>query len=172
MKLLDSLFEKEKIDTTNWKEFKIGDILNRVKIKSISKIIRNFNEGNINIVGNSLSNNGIIKSLNINQNIYIHSGNSISYGAKGGGFFYQKNEWASTDHVHMFVNENLNEYNSLFLCTIINKIIFSKGGWSSSLESNIIYEKIKLPVKSDGSPNWEYMEEYIKYIYIYIKQYL
>lgn len=70
--------------------------------------------------------------------------------------------WASTDHVHMFASKKLNAYNSLFLCTILNKIIETKGGWSSSLESNIINESIKLPITKNNQPDWEYMEKYIK----------
>lgn len=147
---------------SEWKKFKLNEILKREKIKSISIDKRKFNNGPINVVGNSRINNGIIDKLEINDDKYIHIGNVLSYGAKGGYFFYQKYVWASTDHVHMFVCEKLNENIGLFICSIINKLIDKKGGWSSSLESSILNENILLPIDENGNPNWKYMEDYIK----------
>lgn len=150
------------LNIQEWRLFKVGEVLGRNKIPSISKELRKFKNGNGNVIGNSQLNNGIIYNLEINDSKYIHSENSLSYGAKGGKFFYQKNKWASTDHVHMFVSNKLNENNQLFICTIMNKLISIKGGWCSSLESNIIDEYIKLPIDKDGAPDWKYMEDYIK----------
>ena len=150
------------INTTTWKEFKVSAILKREKIKSISSKIKKFDMGKVCVIGNSSLNNGIVKMLDIRDYNYIHKSNTLSYGAKGGKFFYQLYPWASTDHVHMFASKKLNAYNSLFLCTILNKIIETKGGWSSSLESNIINESIKLPITKNNQPDWEYMEKYIK----------
>ena len=161
-KLKLSIPQLDEIDTNDWKEFKISDILTRIKIKSISSVIKKFNPGAINVIGNTQLNNGIIKSLNVTEEIYIHDKNSLSYGAKGGKFFYQKEKWASTDHVHMFKCKFINEINAQFLCTVINKLIEAKGGWSTSLESNIIHEHILLPVDKNGNPDWEYMEKYMK----------
>lgn len=147
----------------NWKEGKVSDILERIKgLKSISNRIRTFFEGNMPVITNTALNNGIGKLLNINDKKFIHDGNCLSYGAKGGKFFYQKYPWASTDHVHMFINKNLNEWNQMFICTLLNKIIEIKGGWGTSLESNILNETIMYPVNKYGLPDWEYMEKYIK----------
>ena len=62
----------------------------------------------------------------------------------------------------MFINPNINIYNQVFICTLLNKIIKSFVGWSSSLESNILDMNILYPVDSNGQPDWEYMENYIK----------
>ena len=150
------------LNITNWKEGKVSDILTRERIKSISSRIRTFYQGDIPVVTNTALNNGIDRYLEINDEKYVHSGNCLSYGAKGGKFFYQPYKWASTDHVHKFTNPNLNEYNQIFLCTILNKIIEIKGGWGASLESNILDQEIMYPVDSNGQPDWKWMEKYIK----------
>lgn len=150
------------LEIKNWKPFKIDDVIKREKIKSISKILQDLPSGNINVVGNSSMNNGVIAKININDKKYIHRKNTLSYGAKGGKFFWQETDWVSTDHVHLFSSPFLNKNNQLFICTILNKLIDIKGGWSSSLESNIVNEIIYLPTNSIGDPDWEYMENYIK----------
>lgn len=161
-KLYTSLPKLKPITTLNWREYKVGQVLQRVKIKSISPKIKLFTNGHVNVIGNTSINNGVIKRISISDIKYIHKSNCLSYGAKGGKFFYQKESWVSTDHVHMFVAEELNEYNQIFICTVLNKIIESKGGWSSSLESDIVDEIVKLPSTNDGEPDWVYMEKYIK----------
>ena len=148
-------------EISTWKEFKIGEVVERITIKSLNNSKDKFEEGTVNVISNSAVNNGVIKKIKIEDEKYIHNGNALSYGAKGGKFFYQKERWVSNDHVHMFISKYLNENNSLFLCSIINKVIEYKGGWSSSLESNIVNEKIKLPITENGSPDWQYMEDYI-----------
>lgn len=146
----------------NWKLYKIGEIFKRVPIKSISKILSDIPKGNINVVGNSSENNGVINYVDLSKYPeYLHPGNVLSYGAKGGKFFFQKNVWASTDHVHMFMNDSINENNQIFICTVLNKLIETKGGWSSSLESKIVEEKIYLPSNKEGLPDWEYMETFV-----------
>ena len=158
----DLSISDDKFDFHQWKEFKIGEVLKREKIKSISSKLRRFSVGETIVIGNSSLNNGIVKTLNINDLQYIHQPNTLSYGAKGGKFFYQFKPWASTDHVHMFTSPHLNKWNQLFLCTILNKIIEIKGGWNASLESNVISEIIKLPANEQGQPDWKYMENYIR----------
>lgn len=44
-----------------WKTFKISQVLTRVPIKSVSKILKAQVKGTINVVGNSAFNNGVIK---------------------------------------------------------------------------------------------------------------
>lgn len=159
-----SKIETKNIDITNWKMFKVSDLFERVKIKSISNVFRSFSIGSVNVIGNSSINNGVIKKLDINNEKYLHPKGVLSYGAKGGLFFYQEEVWASTDHVHMFkFKGNLSKDLALFLCTVLNKLILNKGGWTSGLESNILDEYICLPVLNEDI-NIEYMEKSIKNI--------
>lgn len=155
--LMNNLF-----DFSKWKKFKVGDILQRKKIKSVSSIIGDLEDGNDIVVGNSAINNGVIQYKNITDKIYINPSNVLSYGAKGGKFFYQSKQWSSTDHVHMFVSEKLNEYTQSFLCTVLNHMLKVKGGWQSSLESSVLDEIIMLPSDNSGNPDWQFMEDYIK----------
>lgn len=152
------------LDFNKWRKFKVGEVLQRIPIKSVSKVLCEMNLGKTKVIGNSSLNNGVIDYVDISGEYmkYVHRGNVLSYGAKGGKFFYQKDQWVSTDHVHMFFNENLNEQNQLFICTILNKLLEIKGGWCSSLESNIVNEKILLPVDQTGNPDWDFMDKYIK----------
>ena len=66
----------------------------------------------------------------------------------------------------MLYNDNLNKLNGLFLASVINKTLkrlyeYNDMGSSESIKK----EKIKLPIKQDGTPDWFYMENFIKCLY-------
>ena len=114
------------------------------------------------MVGNSAFNNGVIKKITIDDQTYIQPGGCLSYGAKGGKFFWQQKPWVATDHVHCFTSPFLTATNQVFLCTILNQLLALKGGWSSSLEANIIEEEIALVVDQSGAIDWKFMEHFVE----------
>jgi hypothetical protein len=94
-----------------------------------------------------------------------HKGNVITVNRNGsvGEAFYQPLPFASTEDVHVFTPKfALNKYIALFLTTLIRreKYRFSYGRkWGIGRMNESI---IRLPVTSDGDPDWAFMENYIK----------
>ena len=58
----------------------------------------------------------------------------------------------------------MNKYIGLFIATIINKEKF-RFTYGRAVYSGVISNlSIKLPVDKKGSPDWAYMESYIKFL--------
>ncbi|MDR1159019.1 MAG: restriction endonuclease subunit S, partial [Syntrophomonadaceae bacterium] len=89
---------------------------------------------------------------------------TVNYNGSVGEAFYQATPfWASDDVNVLYANGwVLNKYIALFIATVIktNRYKFSYGRkWTMEKMKKSL---IKLPVTAQGSPDWNYMENYIK----------
>jgi restriction enzyme bgcI subunit beta len=78
---------------------------------------------------------------------------------------YQLNDFIATDHVEKIVgkNQKINKYIGLFLKTCIDNSKLSKYGYGYKFsQKRIVRQKILLPITSNGNPDWQFMEDYIK----------
>ena len=78
---------------------------------------------------------------------------------------YQLNDFIATDHVEKIVSksESINKYTGLFLKSCIDKSKIGKYGYGYKFsQKRIVRQKILLPIDSNGNPNWQFMEDYIK----------
>ena len=119
-------------------------------------------QGNTPFVGASDTQNGITAFVGQPA---IHKGNtiSVSYNGSVAEAFYQPEPFWATDDVNVFYPKfELTPAIALFICTLIRqeKYRFNYGRkWHMErMKNSVLY----LPVKSDGSPDWDYMENYIK----------
>lgn len=95
----------------------------------------------------------------------MSDGNCIVFICNGQGSVgycnYMDRPFIGTSDLVMGYNPNLNKYIGLFLVTVIDlqrpKFSFGRK-WKKHLKETII----KLPATEEGSPDWHYMEEYIK----------
>ena len=162
--LLKSIPEFSDIDTSEWKEFKVSDIFINKNVKKYSKSPKE--EGLIPFVTSTSTNNGISCYCNLEN---VCKGNCITVSTNGRCFdcFYQPIDFAvSSDCEVLYPREEyehfLNEYNAIFITTILS-LNRSKYGYSNKPKNGIVWKTvISLPVDSNGQPDWEYMEKYIK----------
>lgn len=78
---------------------------------------------------------------------------------------YQLNDFIATDHVEKIVSKSgsINKYTGLFLKSCIDKSKIGKYGYGYKFsQKRIVRQKILLPIDSNGNPNWQFMEDYIK----------
>ncbi len=107
-------------------------------------------------------NNGLTGWTN---DLPIHNGNVISVNRNGSvaEAFYQPIPFCSTEDVHIFNPKfDLNPFIALFLISLIRKekYRYSYGRkWGIGRMNETL---IKLPSTSNGTPDWEFMENYIK----------
>ena len=154
------LNQKKYINNSNWKNFLINDIFDIPKIKKYSKIPKSSNEFNIAFISSQSTNNGVAAQCNYKPSYK----NAISVSTNGNNFdcFYHDYEFVPSTDVEILFNNNLNKYNSLFICAILNKesdkYNFGKKAKNGAVGKTII----KLPIDDKGNPDWKYMEEYIK----------
>lgn len=178
------------IDSDSWKEFEIQKLFS---IKSpLSRTMKDYNDGDVPYVSSGGINNGVSSYLEPKKGEQLEKGNCITVSPlEGTPAFYQKVDFlgrgGAGSAISILYNDNLTEYNSLFICSVI-KVAARKFDYSDAFTSdNLKTLKIKLPAKkeSDGSyfidktkkyspdgcvPDWEYMETFMKNIEVISKK--
>lgn len=152
------------LEIGKWKKFRVGDLFLVKKGKRLTA--EDQLPGNTVYVGAIDSNNGVASHIG---QWPIHEGNtiSLSYNGSVGEAFYQPDSYWATDDVNAlyFRRENkhaFNVYIGLFIATLLKaeKYRFSYGRkWVlKDMEDTIL----KLPVTKEGTPDWNFMERYIR----------
>lgn len=156
------------IDTSSWKEFRVGDLfrIEPAKGKNQQELI----EGDdVPYIAASKENNGFNRMVSVEgHEDWVSKGNCLQFVHIGDAAAGHVN-YIPSDFIGMSgksscaYNDRLNEYNGLFIASIIvhtnNGKYSFKDSWTGSKVSNTI---IKLPATSDGQPDWDYMESYMK----------
>lgn len=154
-----------KENTSSWKLFKISDYFNVECSKYHNP--DNYKSGKIPYVARTTFNNGVVSFVDTSEKLY--DGNCIIIGAESAQAFYQEKPFITGNKVYRIYETNkskLNKEIALFLCTLLNK-----EGKKYSYANAWVSEKVKeteiyLPAitNPDGtfSPDWNYMENYIK----------
>ncbi|MDR0248510.1 MAG: restriction endonuclease subunit S [Oscillospiraceae bacterium] len=144
-----------------WGEFTLGQLFDFEKGKRLTK--EDMFEGDTNYLGAISVNNGVRQLIDASA---IFRGNCITVnynGSVGEAFYQQAPFWASDDVNVLYAKGwELNKYIALFIATVIkaNRYKFSYGRkWTMEKMKKSL---IKLPATAQGSPDWDYMEQYIK----------
>lgn len=160
-----------RVDTSAWKEFRIGDLFEPYKGTRLTKA--NMIEGDIRFVSAANVNNGVTAHIGNNERIHSEGTISVCYNGNGGtgkAFYQDKPYWASDD-VHVLYPKfhlpksfgdvewtGLNATIGLFLAAAIEKVGRQKYGFTDKWKLEYMREdKIKLPMKEDGTPNWKWI---------------
>lgn len=153
--------QAKRLATETWKPFRFNQLFEIKKGKRLVK--EHMTEGHIPFIGATDGNNGQTASIGNSEN--LHPGNliTVSYNGSIGEAFYQPRPFVASDDINiLYPRFKLNRYIAIFLCTIIfnEKYRFSYGRkWHKEMMEKSI---IKLPAKSEGTPDWQFMEDFIK----------
>lgn len=153
-----------KIDTSTWKNYLLGGdegLFDIVKGKRLTKA--NMKYGDVKFIGSSAENNGVTNHIGNKEN--RHPGNliTVAYNGSVGETFYQEEEFIASDDVNvLYPRFEMNKYIALFICPIIRTV--GKNYEFIDKWKKEIMEKdtIMLPANSDGTPDFAYMEQYMK----------
>lgn len=147
-------------DPEGWKLFSYDDLFDIRKGKRLTKA--NMLPGEVPFIGSSDSHNGLTATIGQHP---IHDGNviSLSYNGSVGEAFYQPAPFWATDDVNVLYPKgfDLTPARALFLCAVIRleKFRFNYGRkWHTE---RMRESSLKLPVTTEGIPDWSYMESYI-----------
>ena len=150
-----------KIDTSEWKEFRIGDYFKVEYGRFHAK--DELGTGTVNYITTSGFNNGITNTCEE----ATHQGNCITVASDGamGASFYQEEAFTTSNIVSTLTplpHTPLNKYNALFLCAIIfgKRAEFGWLGFKMSVD-RVRNLRVKLPSTPNGDPDWAYMESYM-----------
>lgn len=166
-KLRIKLKKDTPLNISEWREFNLSGENGIFELKNSASKIHNKNildeKGKIPYVTRTAENNGVAKHIK-EQKIEINKGNCLTLGMDAVTIFYQENDFYTGDKIKILRNDNLNKINSLFLISIIRKVIKQNFSWGGKGMNFKELKKIKilLPVDSKGNPDWQFMEDYIK----------
>ncbi len=155
-------YKKNELNIQTWKSYSLDYLFDFVKGKRLTKA--DMLPGDVNFLGAISENNGIREKI---ATLQYCSPNciTVNYNGSVGEAFYQKEPFWASDDVNVLYAKDfwiLNQYIAMFIITVIkaNKYRFGYGRkWTLEKMKDTL---IKLPSKKDGSPDFEYMEKYIK----------
>lgn len=117
----------------------------------------------VNLVSALTRNNGVKGT--VETDTYIN-GNKISITSNGiytGTAFYQEEAFITQDSIAVgLIEKDLNKYIAMYLLCLINNEKFRYNYGRKSSKTKLEQIKLQLPVKDNGKPDWDYMEDYIK----------
>lgn len=157
--------KKLSLDTRNWKSFRYDEAFT-IEKGYYNKKPEEIENGNIIFIGATESNNGITSYHDENDVEKFYEGNCITVSNNGSVWnaFYQAIKFTCSHDVNVLRPKSgeWNKYSSLFVCTLIEK---EKYRWAYGRKwrpSRMPDSVIKLPITSIWTPDWQWMEEYIK----------
>ncbi|MBR1775033.1 MAG: restriction endonuclease subunit S [Bacteroidales bacterium] len=149
------------MNTDNWKWFKYSELFTIKKGKRLTK--NDMIDGNIKYIGAVDSNNGITAYISNDEHIHSAGTITVSYNGSIAEAYYQTEPFWATDDVNvLYPKFELNKYIALFLCTLISKekYRFNYGRkWNKEM---MLKSVIKLPVTKQNTPDWQWIEDYVK----------
>ena len=173
----------ELVNTKKWKQFRYDKIF-EIRKGFYNKKPENHSGSDIPFIGAIDNNNGVSEFYDI-QDIEetsktgddnnaplsdkIFAGNCITVSNNGsvGYAFYQAKPFTCTHDVNpLYLNpkwgQELNPYIAMFLCSLIEKERYRWTYGRKWRPKRMPSSLIKLPVDSQGNPDWQFMEDYIK----------
>lgn len=157
------VMNKLTLEDIEWKEFKVKDIFNVRNSKAYHKKDLKISEKGIPYITRTSLNNGLEDIMRF-EGQSKNDENSISLGAENADFFYQKFEYITGNKMYSLTNDKMNQYIGMFLVQSLRSSIKNCGfGYGKGLTgTRVVGRNILLPTDSNGNPNWEFMENYIK----------
>ncbi len=153
--------EQIKINSNNWKKFKLKNIFPIIERGKRQKAADRIS-GDIPYYSASKNNNGLTDYVSnpafVDSNALICTTFCDAY--------YVEGEFTASDEITYFKNKKLNKYNALFIATLIKQEQFRYSFGRKAFKNKLIETEILLPAilneEEIYEPDWEYMEKYIK----------
>lgn len=146
-----------KIDTSGWKEFSLSGLgfvnYHGQRLNKSQRI-----DGNIPFITAGFENRGIGQYIGNNRPVYDKS---ITVDMFGNSFF-QPMPCAGDDNVYFFVNDDINDYEKLFISSCIHSVTSKKYAYVQQFRQPDADElTVELPVDFNGNPDWAYMDSFM-----------
>lgn len=151
-----------KIDTSEWKEFLVGDLFEAYLSKDDIQP-KNFVEGKIPLVSSGKENNGIIAFVE-DEKARLWEANTLTIDMFG-KVFYQESPYFAVSHgrVNILLPKiSMTKGCLQFIGCAIEKVASQKYAFNEMCTgTKVLKNNIKLPTTPDGAPDWAYMESYM-----------
>lgn len=153
--------EKKKIDVSGWGEFKVGELFDATRGKS--RRMQILEDGDTPLIAAARNNRGIAGTYNIDaeyENCITVSCNGVGCGST----FYHNYPFSITgDAIVLEEKQDLSDSVKQFIASIIDVAFTNKYSYEEKCSADKAKnETILLPVTSAGTPDWTYMERYMR----------
>lgn len=160
-KLTKHDFAKHEIDTSGWKEFKVGELFDTFKPPVLHDRQVTPSENGLPYVVRTKFNNGIKDLVVTGKEVEPSPAGVITWGAENASFFYQEQPFYSGRDIYYLDTRGLNMNTCHFLAAALSTVI-SKYPYNYGLFPDLLKgETIRLPVTLSGKPDWDYMDLYM-----------
>lgn len=154
------------IQASDWKYFKLGGVdgifqFENCKCGNAGEL----DTGNdIFYIGAKKNDNGVMKKVAYNEKL-VTKGNCIVFICDGQGSVgytnYMNVDFIGSTTLTVGRNNDLNKYNALFIVTVLD-LERPKYSYGRKYRKYIQDTQIKLPATEEGTPDYGFMEKYIK----------
>lgn len=150
-----------KIDTSNWKKFKVGELFDVTNGKKYPSSIRQ--TGELPLISTTANNNGISDYIkDRNDGVYSNCITVAYSGSVGATFYHKEKVFVGETVIALLPKFKMNQYSGLFICSILSKINLKFSYTQKIKVLQYKNEAISLPVTPEGTPDFDYMENYMK----------
>ncbi|MDR2345809.1 MAG: N-6 DNA methylase [Planctomycetaceae bacterium] len=149
------------LNVLKWQEFYLKDLFCITGTKTTPQSeLEEYGFGIYPYVTTQATNNGVEQFYDYKT----EEGNIITVDSAVMGYSaYQEFDFSASDHVEKLIPKfPLNRLIGLFLVTLLNREQYRYNYGRKASQMRLETSKIKLPVKSNNTPDWEFMEHYIK----------
>ena len=153
--------KKLELKTSEWAWFEYKHLFDVTGSKTTPKIeLEESGHGVIPYITTQAINNGTEGFYNI----ATEKGSVLTVDSAVLGYCsYQAKDFSASDHVEKLIPRfDLSPYIAMFLVTIINKEQYRYNYGRKCSQTKLKSSLIKLPVDTEGNPDWQWMEDYIK----------
>jgi len=150
--------KKIPLNAKKWQWVKLEKIFSDFE-RGIRLTKPNREKGDIPLITAGLENEGVAEYIS-NEEMKKYE-NAITIDMFGNSF-YREYTFCCDDNILVLPNKNLNKYSGIFIATIINSDNYKFAYGRQYRQKNFRQHEIKLPVVSLNTPDWQYMEDYIK----------
>jgi hypothetical protein len=150
---------KVELNTNTWKWYLLDEIFRYEKGVRLTK--ENREKGEIPLVTAGKENEGVAE--NIANEEMIRYSNAVTIDMFGNSF-YREYPFCCDDNILIIKPKywNFTKYTGLFIASTLNIDTYKCAYGRQYRQKTFIQHKIKLPAMSNGLPDWQFMEEYIK----------
>lgn len=145
-----------------WKSFLLNEIFTTIQRgKRLTK--NKQTPGDVPYISSTMTNNGTDGFIGNETGVrFFQDCLTIANSGSVGSVFYHDYRFIASDHATVLINPKLSKFHYLFLGTCL-KMIKEKYSFNREIsDKRIKTERITLPVKDDNTPDWDFMEEYIR----------
>lgn len=158
--------KKVNIKSRKWDCFRLGNIVDDVhngKSYNASDLVVSDSDDYVAYITRTDQNNGI--SMYVQNDDYVgkEKAGAITIGDTTATAFYQSVDFVTGPHIVVIRASWLNVYTALFIISILNMEkyrypVFGRAFTKDLIQDTMLY----LPVDTEGNPDYQFMEEYIK----------